>query len=64
MKRGLARKTPKVMARLCADEKGLGHGHDYMTLVAHAEAGQTTVQYVGEGREQESLVVPGSSGGY
>ena len=55
VKRGLARKTPKVMARLCVDEKGMGHGHDYMTIVAQAEAGQTTVQYVGEGREQESL---------
>jgi transposase len=55
VKRGLARKTPKVMARLCVDEKGMGHGHDYMTIVAQAEEGQTTVQYVGEGREQESL---------
>ena len=55
VKRGLARKTPKVMARLCVDEKGMGHGHDYMTIVAQAEAGQTTVQYVGEGRERESL---------
>src|SRR5665647_809081 len=57
VKRGLARKTPKVMARLCVDEKGMGHGHDYMTIVAQAESGQTTVQYVGEGREQESLDV-------
>ena len=55
VKRGLARKTPKVMARLCVDEKGMGPGHDYMTIVAQAEEGQTTVQYVGEGREQESL---------
>ena len=28
VKRGLARKTPKVMARLCVDEKGMGQGHD------------------------------------
>jgi transposase len=55
VKRGLARKTPQVMARLCVDEKGMGHGHDYMTIVAQAEAGRTTVQYVGEGRERESL---------
>ena len=55
VKRGLARKVPKVMARLCVDEKGMGHGHDYMTIVAQAEEGQTTVQYVGEGREQASL---------
>jgi transposase len=55
VKRGLARKTPQVMARLCVDEKGMGHGHDYMTIVAQAAEGQTTVQYVGEGRERESL---------
>ena len=55
VKRGQARKVPKVMARLCVDEKGMGQGHDYMTIVAQADEGQTTVQYVGEGREQESL---------
>jgi transposase len=55
VKRGLARKIPKVMARLCVDEKGMGHGHDYMTIVAQATEGQTTVEYVGEGRERESL---------
>ena len=55
VKRGGARKIPKVMPRLCVDEKGMGHGHDYMTIVAQAEAGQTTVEYVGEGRERESL---------
>jgi len=55
VKRGLARKTPEVMARLCVDEKGMGPGHDYLTIVAQAQAGQTTVQYVGEGRERESL---------
>ena len=57
VKRGLARKTPTVMPRLCVDEKGMGHGHDYMTIVAQVEKGQTTVQYVGEGRKQESLDV-------
>ena len=54
VKRGLARKTPPVMARLCVDEKGMGHGHDYMTIVAHAEAGQTTVQYVGRGANRRA----------
>ena len=55
VKRGLARKVPAVMPRLCVDEKGMGHGHDYMTIVAQARAEQTTVEYVGEGRERESL---------
>jgi transposase len=55
VKRGLARKAPVVMPHLCVDEKGMGHGHDYLTIVAEVQAGQTTVQYVGEERKQESL---------
>lgn len=55
VKRGLERKTPVVMPRLCVDEKGMGHGHNYLTIVARAEAGRTTVEYVGAGREQSSL---------
>ena len=55
VKRGLERKTPVVMPRLCVDEKGMGHGHSYLTIVARAEARRTTVEYVGEGRQQSSL---------
>ena len=55
VQRGLARKSPGVMPRLCVDEKGMGHGQDYLTIVAQVEADQTTVQYVGEERERESL---------
>jgi transposase len=55
VKRGLARKVPTVMPRLCVDEKGMGHGQNYLTIVAEVTAEQTTVQYVGEERHQESL---------
>jgi transposase len=55
VKRGLARKPSAVMPRLCVDEKGIGHGQNYLTVVAQVEAERTTVQYVGEEREQESL---------
>jgi len=55
VRRGLARRSPEVMARLCVDEKGMGRGHDYMTLVAEVTEQQTTVRYVGEGRDQGSL---------
>jgi len=55
VKRGLARKEPAVMPRLCVDEKGLGNGQNYLTIVAQVQAGRTTVQYVGEEREQASL---------
>jgi transposase len=55
VKRGLARKAPAVMPRLCVDEKGMGHGQDYLTIVAQVTEERTTVEYVGEEREQGSL---------
>jgi transposase len=54
--RGLGRKAPAVMARLCVDEKSVGVGHQYMTLVAEVAPGvPARVEYVGEGRTRESL---------
>ena len=55
VKRGLARKVPVIAERLCVDEKGMGHGQDYLTIVAKVEGEQTTVEYVGQERKQESL---------
>jgi len=55
VKRGLARKSPTVMPRLCVDEKGMGHGQNYLTIVAQVSGEQTTVEYVGAGRQRESL---------
>ena len=55
VKRGLARKVPAVMKRLCVDEKGMGQGQDYLTIVAQVTEDQTSVQYVGEERNQASL---------
>ena len=55
VKRGLARKEPAVMARLCVDEKGMGRGQNYLTIVAEVTQNQTRVEYVGDGRSQESL---------
>ena len=55
VKRGLARKEPAVMPRLCVDEKAMGNGQNYLTLVAEVQPDRTTVQYVAEKREQESL---------
>ena len=56
VKRGLARKQPEVMARLCVDEKSVGVGHQYMTIVAQVTPGASArVEYVGEDRTQASL---------
>jgi transposase len=53
--RGLARKSPTVMPHLCVDEKGMGHGQNYLTIVAQVTDERTTVAYVGEERQRESL---------
>jgi transposase len=56
VKRGLARRQPRVMGRLCVDEKSVGVGQQYMTIVAQVEEGRSArVEYVGEGRSRESL---------
>lgn len=55
VQRGLARKMPAVMARLYVDEKGMGRGQNYLTIVAQVTEEQTTVEYVGEERNQASL---------
>ena len=57
VKRGLARKTPTVMPRLCVDEKGMGPGQNYLTIVAQVTEERTTVEYVGAARERKSLDV-------
>ncbi|MBF8285965.1 MAG: ISL3 family transposase [Anaerolineales bacterium] len=56
VQRGLARKEPKVMKRLCVDEKNVGVGHQYMTIVAEiTPEAPARVEYVGEDRTQASL---------
>ena len=54
--RGLARKPQRVMPRLCVDEKSMGVGQQYMTIVAAVtETGAARVDYVGEARTRASL---------
>ena len=54
--RGISRKAAPTYKRLCVDEKSAGRGHNYMTLVAHLQPGQSaTVEYIGAGRGRESL---------
>ncbi len=56
VQRGLARKEPKVMKHLCVDEKQVGVGHQYMTIVAEiTPEAPARVEYVGEERTQGSL---------
>lgn len=55
VKRGLERKPVQVNKALCVDEKSAARGHEYVTVVARVDEEGTTVDYVGEGRKQESL---------
>lgn len=51
--RGLKRKTKRIPARIGVDEKSFARGHKYETLVYDLQ--ESTVEYVGESRKQESL---------
>jgi transposase len=51
--RGLARKEKRVSVRIGIDEKSLGKGHDYESIVCDLDRG--TVEYVVDDRKQESL---------
>jgi transposase len=51
--RGLARKEKRVPARIGVDEKSVGKGHKYESIVCNLDRG--TVEYVVDDREQKSL---------
>ena len=51
--RGRAAKGNTVPKQIGVDEKAISKGHKYMTLVCDRDA--ETVEYVGEGRKEESL---------
>lgn len=56
VKRGLARKKPQVIRRFCVDEKGIGRGYRFLTVVLNADdpAG-AKIEYIGEDRTRKSL---------
>ncbi len=51
--RGLAAKPPLTLRMMGVDEKAVGAGQDYATLVYNLE--KATVEWVGEGRKKETL---------
>ena len=54
--RGLARKQPVAARAVCVDEKSVGKGHDYVTVVTRVpEEGRPFVDFVTDGREEEAL---------
>lgn len=56
VRRGLERKRSRPIGQVGVDEKSAGRGQNYVTVVARLDPGQAaTVEYVGDGRTQESL---------
>jgi len=56
VRRGLRSKEPRPVKRLCVDEKSAGPRHDYVTLVVRVDDdGSSAVEYIGDGRTEESL---------
>jgi transposase len=55
VRRGMARRQISGLEYVCVDEKAVGRGHDYVTVVTGVMAGKPQVLYVGDGRGQEGL---------
>lgn len=51
--RGLKRKKKRIPKTIGVDEKSVGKGHDYITLVNDVD--RAAVDYIGDDRKQESL---------
>jgi len=55
VRRGMARRQMHDLQYVCVDEKAVGHGHDYVTVVTGVIVGKPQVLYVGDGRGEEGL---------
>jgi len=55
VRRGLARRQILGLEYLCVDEKAVGRGQDYVTVVTGLLAGKAHVLYVGDGRDEAAL---------
>lgn len=55
VRRGMARRQLSDLHYVCVDEKAVGLGHDYVTIVTGLIDGKPKVLYVGKGRGEEGL---------
>jgi transposase len=53
--RGLARRPKVPVRRVCIDEKAVGRGHEYVTVVSGADGARARVLAVEDGRQETSL---------
>lgn len=55
VRRGLARREIADLKYVCVDEKAVGRGQDYVTVVTGLVEGAPCVLYVGDGRDEAAL---------
>jgi transposase len=55
VRRGMARRTLEGLEYVCVDEKAVGLGHDYVTVVTGIIDCKPQVLYVGDGKGEEGL---------
>jgi transposase len=55
VRRGMARRQISNLEYVCVDEKAVGQGHDYVTVVTGVMARKPQVLYVGDGRGEDGL---------
>jgi transposase len=55
VRRGLARRQIAALEYVCVDEKAVGRGHDYVTVVTGVIGGEPRVLHVGDGRDEAAL---------
>ena len=55
VRRGLERRQLRDLEYVCVDEKAVGRGHDYVTVVTGVMGGKPRVLYLGDGRSEEGL---------
>jgi transposase len=55
VQRGLARRQLIGLEYVCVDEKAVGHGHDYVTVVTGIIDGKPQVLYIGDDRDEAAL---------
>ncbi len=55
VQRGLSRRQLSDLDYVCVDEKAVGNGHDYITVVTGVIEGKPKVLHIGDGKGEEGL---------
>jgi transposase len=55
VRRGLSRRQLEDLRHVCVDEKAVGNGHDYITVVTGVIGGKPVALHIGDGKGEEGL---------